>query len=174
MDDVSEQAGDPFEESGITPRPGFPVQGVSTEESGKTEEPVDRVAEIQSLQEGRIPETTEFEAAKSVLDEFEFNREAEAEVAEHVTLSVEEIRALVKTTSQAVEDATVNLEKARKAYQLAGLLQVEQKAKPTLVELNQGQVKVTAKEVRHKNRAMKALGELGFGDPKPKPHPRLF
>jgi len=157
------QAGDPFGES----------QGTS--------EPVDensnegRAAAIKAIQNEVTPDPEQFDEALSALEIFEEEERAEAKAEESTKkLTINDIREIVKTTAEAVTVANANLDKARKAYALASLLEVECGARPTLVEMNRIQVKVTATEVRRKGRAMKALGELGFGDPKRKPHPQLF
>ena len=90
------------------------------------------------------------------------------------SLSRAEMLAIVKATSQAVTDADAVLKTAKAAYKVASLRAAERQVEPTLVELNRSQRKHTATEQRHKRRAMKALGELGYGAPKLKPHPPLF
>ena len=117
------------------------------------------------------PELGIDEALKTLdaLDE----EEAVAEEADK-SLSLDELRALVKVTAQAVTDADAVLKTARAAYKVASRRAVERQKEPTLVELNRSQSKHTATEQRHKRRAMKALGELGYGAPKLKSHPPLF
>jgi phosphoglycolate phosphatase-like HAD superfamily hydrolase len=178
--EANEQAGDPFESSIPDAKPNMTAAGrdgtvpeKDTEEVEVTD--ADRVAEIEAIQDTVRPTTEEMEAAQNVLDEFEAEKAAEAEAEQAPeNISLDDVRAIVRETAQAVEDAEFNLEQARKAYGIASLLAVEFSVKPTLAELNRSQVKVTATENRRKARAMKALGELGFGNPKRKPHPPLF
>ena len=80
----------------------------------------------------------------------------------------------VSRTAADVRDAEIVLAAARKEYAAAAQAQAVDVKKLSLVEMNRIQKKVTAPEMRHKNRAMKALGELGFGGPERKPHPALF
>ena len=86
----------------------------------------------------------------------------------------ETVQERVSRTAEDVRQAEANLETARKEYSAAAQAQATGVEKLTLVEMNRIQKKVTASEVRHKNRAMKALGELGFGNQPMKPHPTLF
>ncbi len=88
--------------------------------------------------------------------------------------TVLEARKRVHEASKVVEKATVALGDANDEYRAACKAQVELNAKPTLRELNEIQKRVTKTEDRRKARAMKALGELGFGDPPRKHHPPLF
>jgi len=132
-------------------------------------------AEIEVIRESQVAPPEKIQEALDALAEFEADEVAEAAAVEAARpLSLDEVREIVKTTAKAVEVATVNLEKAQKAHQLASRLEVKSRAVPTLQEMNAAQVRVTASEVRHKNRAMKALGALGYGEPKMKPHPPLF
>lgn len=181
-----EQAGDPFGDDDIQnakvnmtaeQRDGVPEEtGAEPESTNEGDGGQSLVDEIQVIQDSLRQSAPELEGALEALEKIEEEKAAESKAeaeAENVTL--EEARAIVRVTAQAVEDATVNLEKANKAYQIASQLEVVSSVKPTLAELNRAQVKVTATEVRRKGRAMKALGELGFGQNlKPKPYPQLF
>ena len=150
---MSTQAGDPF------------VANPSKEAAAK----------IDAVRDSHRQPAAELEPALDALAEFEADEKAEAEAkAAAEPLSINEVRDILKVTAQAVEDATVNLAKAKEAYQIASALEVKMRAEPTLVELNAAMVKVTATEVSHKRRAMKALSALGYGTPKMKQHPPLF
>ena len=118
------------------------------------------------------PEELGIDEALKTLDTLD-EEEAAAE-EEDKSLSLDELRAVVKATAQAVTDAEAVVSTAREAYKAASRRAVQRQTEPTLAELNRAQSKHTATEQRHKRRAMKALGELGFGDPKRKPHPPLF
>ena len=117
------------------------------------------------------PELGIDEALKTLdaLDE----EEAAAE-EEDKSLSLDELRAIVKATAQAVTDAEAVVSTAKEAYKAASKRAVGRQTEPTLAELNNAQSKHTATEQRHRRRAMKALGELGYGNQKPKTHPPLF
>lgn len=155
--DTSDEAGDPFVESTET-EPKHEVLG-----------------EIEEIQGSMRTAAPELEDTLNALDAFEVEKEENKKAEESAkTITIDEVRAIVRTTAKAVEDATANLEKAHKAYSLACALEVSHAAVPTLAELNRAQVRVTATETRQRARAMKALGALGFGEPKRKPHPPLF
>jgi len=179
--EASDQAGDPFKDDGIPDAvPNVSAQdrdGIakSVEPAEDAMDATDRLDAIEALQNDRTSDPAELGSAMKMLDEFEADKEAQAAAeSDYEDLSINEVRAIVKTTAEAVAVAEANLEKARKAYHIASLLEVDMAATPTLAELNRSQVKVTATEIRHKRRAMKALGALGYGDPKRKPHPQLF
>ncbi len=154
-DATPEEAGDPFvapEESRITQPREVPIG-----ERGLTA--VGGVVDVEPALVGeRAPEEiVELEPEPDVPD------------------TVSDIRARVLACADRVRKATAELTEANEAYRAACKAQVQLNAKPTLAELNAIQRRVTATETRRKARAMKALGELGFGDSaRPKPHPPLF
>lgn len=176
--EMNEQAGDPFVTPNVTAEQRDGVSDTAEVEDPR-EDVTERIDAIESLQDSHASNPANLEKAVETLEGFEAEKEvqatAEAKVEEgYEDLSIEDIRGIVKVTSEAVAVAEGNLEKARKAYQIASQLEAECSAKPSLVEMNRAQVRVTAAESRHKARAMKALGALGFGDPKRKPYPQLF
>ena len=150
----SNQAGDPF----ATQTTVSPVTG-----DGIT---------VNSVSAEAAPEELGIDEALKTLEALD-EEEAAAEEKDK-NISRAEMLAIVKATSQAVTDADAVLKTAKEAYKVASLRAAERQVEPTLVELNRAQWKHTRTEQRHKRRAMKALGELGYGAPKTKPHPPLF
>ncbi len=142
--DENAQAGDPFT---TTEAPSGPVTGDTT---------------------------TEDQALKA-LDALDVpGPEPESEPKPEPRKTVEETQAIVNAASERVKDAERALADAHRRYRLACQLQAENRPALTLAEMNKIQSRVTGTETRRRARAMKALGELGFGEPTRKNHPPLF
>ena len=124
-----------------------------------------------------VGDTTTEDQALKALDALDALDDAPVEEPEPVPeprRTTEETQAIVNAASEGVKAAERNLANAHRKYRLACRLQAENRPTLTLAELNKIQSRVTKTENRHKARAMKALGELGFGEPKRKDHPALF